>query len=393
MRGKMTKATVVLGSATPSLESYQNAMSGKYRLLKLTSRPDSASLPKVKIIDMKEEMQKAGGFTHFSSKLIDGIKLRLEKGEKTLLFLNRRGYHTSLFCNGCKAPLKCRHCDVSLTYHQSDERLSCHLCGYSLKPAPKHCPSCNSADTMKFKGAGTEQIEKALYALFPGIRTIRLDADTTRHKGSHQKLLKEFATGKADVLVGTQMIAKGLHFPDVTLVAALNCDAGLQIPDFRSSETTFQLITQVAGRAGRGPFAGEVIIQTQMPDFPAITLAADQDFESFFTQELSSRQLFHYPPFASLVKVFFSGENYNQVSAFGELLRDKLVAKLTSDYEVLPLVPSGHAKVKDKFRLQFIVKGKSTSMITKALEAALCNIISPKTVRLLVDVNPLSTFF
>ncbi len=394
MRGKMAHAAVILGSATPSLESFYNAKQGKYVLSPLPLRAEAAaSLPTFTIVDMKREFDKAKGYTNFSEVLLEGIKKRAVVGEQTILFLNRRGYHTLLLCRSCQYSLKCAHCDVSLTFHLGENALTCHLCGFSLTPPPRICPSCNQNETMKYRGVGTEQVEKSLYAVLPEIRIIRIDADTTKHKGSHQKLLRDFATGKGDVLLGTQMIAKGLHFPQVTLVGVLNCDPGLNIPDFRSSETTFQLITQVAGRAGRGSIPGEVIVQTSIPENTTVKLAAQQNYPAFYEDELSSRQLFHYPPCTQMVKISFSGEHEKETVAIAEAFRKELQQLLPSQFLLNPLVPSGHAKVKNKYRFQFFVRGPSIYKINEAITQTKGMMKIPAKVRLLVDVHPLSTFF
>lgn len=393
MRGKTTNSTVILGSATPSLESFYNTFSGKYTLSTLNKRADAASIPKCTIIDMKSEFAKAKGYTSFSEMLLSGIKQRQEKGEQTILFLNRRGYHTTMLCQGCSQAVRCAHCDVALTFHLSDNHLACHLCGFNLCPPPKQCPSCKCSETMKYRGVGTEQIQKALHAVLPEIRTMRLDADTTRHKGSHQKLLRDFGTGKADVLIGTQMIAKGLHFPEVTLVGVLNSDASLNIPDFRASETVFQLITQVAGRAGRGHIRGEVIVQTNLPDNNTILLAASQNYEKFYEEEIAIRQLFNYPPFASLAKLTFTGPDVNETREAAERLRSQLIRMLPSDFTLHAIVPSGHAKIKNKFRFQLLVRGPSVYPISNSLDKIRQTSPLPKDIHLLIDINPLSTFF
>lgn len=393
MRGKTTNSTVILGSATPSLESFYNACTGKYTLSALNARADSASLPKFTIVDMKSEFDKAKGYTSFSDKLLTGIKERQSKGEQTILFLNRRGYHTTMLCQGCNQGVRCSHCDVALTFHLSDNHLACHLCGFTLSPPPSQCPSCKGSQTMKYRGVGTEQIQKALHAVLPDIRTLRLDADTTKHKGSHQKLLRDFGTGKADVLIGTQMIAKGLHFPEVTLVGVLNSDTSLNIPDFRASETVFQLITQVAGRAGRGHVRGEVIVQTHMPENNTILLAANQNYEKFYQEEITVRQLFHYPPFTCLAKLTFTGVNANETRHTAEKLRNQLISILPADFTLHPVVPSGYAKIKDKFRFQLLIRGPSAYPVSHALDKIRHDSPLPKHVHLLVDINPSSTFF
>lgn len=391
MRGKMSNAAIILGSATPSLESYYNAQKGKYILSKLRTRPDAATLPSIKIIDMQKELEK--GYTSFSDSLLDGIKKRQAVGEQSILFLNRRGYHTTLLCTACRHTIRCNHCDVGLTFHLGDNALACHLCGYHLTPPPTTCPACHHPNPLKFRGVGTEQIEKALHAVLPDIRTIRIDADTTKHKGSHQKLFRTFATGKADVLIGTQMIAKGLHFPSVTLVGILNSDGSLNLPDFRASETAFQLILQVAGRSGRGALPGEVIIQTFMPDNPTIQLAAKQEYEQFYNEEISVRELFQYPPLNQMIKLSFSGSEANRTQETAEQLRQQILHLLPSVYQLNPVIPAGYAKVKDKYRYHFFIRGPNILIINRAIEAAQQKVRLPKSISLRIDINPTSTYF
>lgn len=379
MRGKMANAVVVLGSATPSLESYENAKTGKYILSVLKQRPDDALLPSVQIVPK--------GRSLFSDLLLDEIKKRVEVGEQTLLFLNRRGFHTALTCQHCGFVQQCPHCAISLTFHKGQHKLACHLCDYELSPVPTSCPECHQSDGLKFRGAGTEQVERSLHAIFPDIRTLRLDADTTRHKGSHDLLFKQFRAGKADVLIGTQMIVKGLHFPSVTLVGVLNADTSLQIPDFRAAEKTFQLLTQVAGRAGRGALPGLVIIQSQMPDNPTIQAAVSQDYLRFYNDEIAVRKAFSYPPFCHLVKCSFKGPIAAKVQQEAETIRNFLLDHLPKEFEILPVVPCGHAKIQDQFRFHFLVKGPTARPVTEALFQL------KRKISFLVDVDPLSTFF
>lgn len=392
-RGSLANATVILGSATPSLESNFNARAGKYTLSILKSRADAARQPKVTIVDMKREYEISGGYTHFSEALLDGIKKRRDAGEQSILFLNRRGYHTSLFCKGCSEAVRCNHCDTTLTFHYSEKNLSCHLCGFTMSPPPQQCPKCQSHDTMKFRGVGTEQIERSLHAILKDIRTMRMDADTTKHKGSHQKLLREFGSGKADVLIGTQMIAKGLHFPEVTLVGILNADSSLNIPDFRSAETAFQLLTQVAGRSGRGILAGEVVIQTCMPENEIIALASKEDYESFYGLEISTREMFKYPPFTRMAKITFSGTDERAVKEWGEKFRRCLIQKLPEEFEIHPLNPAGHAKVKDQYRYHFLARGQSALTMSQALSETKQQLGQQQIVKVHIDIDPSSTFF
>lgn len=394
MRGKLSNATVLLGSATPSLESYYNAKSGKYTLSVLTSRATTSAIPSFTIVDMKKEYEKAKGMTSFSDCLLTGIKKRMEVGEQTILFLNRRGYHTTLLCTTCSASVKCSHCDAALTFHLGDNCLSCHLCGFNLNPPPKECPFCHSPQPMKYRGIGTELAEKALHAVLPEVRTLRVDADTTRHKGSQQRLLRDFGSGKADVLLGTQMIAKGLHFPQVTLVGVLNSDASLNIPDFRASENVFQLITQVAGRAGRGSQPGEVIVQTCLPDNPTIQLASAQEYVKFYEEEIVSRRIFQYPPFNQMAKLTFSGTDEEVTRQGAEEMCQKLKKRLLHPFVVHPIIPSGHAKIKDRYRFQCLIMGPAIYPMNRAIEEVRPAIdLRGNDIRLLIDINPLSTFF
>ncbi|MDP1834603.1 MAG: primosomal protein N' [Chlamydiales bacterium] len=388
MRGKLSSCPVVLGSATPSLESYHNASSGKYILSTLKNRADSASIPTVTIIDMATQRESGT----FSQPLVEAIRKRHQAGEQTILFLNRRGYHTTLLCQDCSNVVECPRCDVALTFHKDEKHLCCHLCGHNVCPPPSECPKCHRP-TMKFRGIGTQQVEKALHAIFPEIRSIRVDADTTKHKGSHQKLLREFGTGKADVLIGTQMIAKGLHFPQVTLVGIMNSDGALNIPDFRASETVFQLITQVSGRSGRGAMAGEVIIQTMIPENRTIQLASRQDFETFFSEEMEVRKMFEYPPYTQMAKVLFTGPSEKIVVTEAQNYREQLVQRLSPSFEVYPVLPAGHAKIKDQFRQQFLVRGPKGTALSKALEDLKKTYQVHRDIKVLVDINPLSTYF
>jgi primosomal protein N' (replication factor Y) len=390
IRGKLANATVILGSATPSIESYYNVKKGKYQLSILKHRADSAAMPNVTVVDMKAEFAKAKGFTLFSDQLLAAIKQRIQIGEQIILFLNRRGYHTAQMCLNCSQTLQCSNCDVNLTFHFSDNVLACHLCDQRISPPPRECPKCKGVGSLKFKGAGTEMIERALHAVIPEVRTLRLDADTTRHKGSHELLFKQFRAGKADVLIGTQMIAKGLHFPQVTLVGVVNADGNLQIPDFRASETVFQLLTQVAGRSGRGNLRGEVIIQTHMPDHSIIELCKAQDYARFFEQEIAVRELFHYPPFTHLIKFTFSGKSIRVVQNAAATLRKRLIQQLPPHFAILPIVPCGYAKVKGDHRFQFLIK---TEKLGRSLVLIQSLAKKEENCRLFIDVDPLSTFF
>lgn len=280
-----------------------------------------------------------------------------------------------------------------MTFHLGDNCLSCHLCHFQFSPPPTRCLACKAGQPLKFRGVGTEQIERALHAIFPSLRTLRIDADTTKHKGSHQKLLRDFGTGKADVLIGTQMIAKGLHFPEVTLVGVLNSDSGLNIPDFRASESVFQLITQVAGRSGRGVLPGEVIIQTSIPENSTIQHAAGQNYVDFYTEEIAIRQLFQYPPFRQMAKLLFTGKHARKTQEAAEGVRGILINHLSGRFDFHPVIPCGYTKVKDSFRYQFLLRGPSMTPLNHVLQLVYEKHPIPRDVKMFVDVNPTSTFF
>ena len=390
MRAKLSSATVVLGSATPSLETFTNALEGKYNLLTLQKRAGSSTLPKVHIIDMLREYEKSGGPTLFSAALLSGIEKRVQQGEQTLLFLNRRGFFSTQICVDCNEPLTCKHCDVTLTYHKGDHLLSCHICGYTLGADLPRCPSCQSDKTMKYRGPGTEQVERALHMIFPDIRTLRMDRDTTLHKGSHDRIFKEFKSGKADVLIGTQMIAKGLHFPAVTLVGVIDADAALHIPDFRSSEFVFQLITQVSGRSGRGLLPGEVILQTKIPDLSLFQLAAEENYKTFYNQEIDARKLFDYPPFKRLAKITIYGYHEQRTIKYIENLHRDLQRALPTTCTLYPITPASKTRVKDKYYFQFLIKTPHISGLGTLLKRLESNHPRPKGIYALFDIDPLS---
>ncbi len=392
MRAKLSNACCVLGSATPSMESYHHACTGKYTLSVLRNRPEGIKLPDIHIVDMKHEYAKAKGVTLFSDLLLTKLEDRRAKGEATILFLNRRGYHTVLSCTACGKSISCPHCDATLTFHMSQQLVMCHLCGLHERP-PTSCPSCHSHQMIQYKGVGTEKIEAMLHGIFPGITTTRIDADSTRHKGSMERLLQEFRSGKSEVLIGTQMVAKGLHFPLVTLVGVLNADSGLHIPDFRSQESTFQLITQVAGRAGRGYAPGEVIIQTSVPEQSTILQAAKQDYEAFFSEELETRKAFSFPPFCKIVKFLFTSKEEARVRDFASQYAETLAHYLPPSFYCHPAVPSGHARIKEQYRYQFLLRGPSIHQVLEAIAKADVLLPLPSSIFRFIDVDPSSTFF
>ena len=384
MRAYFEPCVILLGSATPSIESRYNAEIGKYKLHTLKNRATQAKLPKIQVIDMKQTLDRQGGFTHFSPELLEAMKQRLEKGEQTLLLLNKRGYHRMQLCSQCRSIAKCPHCDLSLTYHKQASHLKCHFCNY-IQPPLRNCP-CGAHSSLEFKGFGTEHVEKSLHAVLPNVRTLRMDRDTTQKKTSHEDLFKQFKSHKADVLIGTQMIAKGFHFPSVTLVGILNIDSSLSIPDFRSPEQAFQLLIQVAGRAGRADLPGEVILQTFLPDHPVIALAKSQEYDTFYTQEIEERRSFGYPPFCHLVKLSFSSKDPDVAMKQAEETRSKLVQSLQSSAEVFPVSPAGHPKIKDMYRFQFVIKSPKISNLSAHLQS-----IQGQNIK--IDVDPISIYF
>lgn len=393
MRAKYNNAVVILGSATPSLESYYNAKTGKYTLLELSNRADQASMPSIQVVDMRLEYEKHKGYTLFSDALLDGIKKRFERGEQVMLFLNRRGYHTSQMCQSCGQITTCPHCSAALTFHYRDQVLLCHLCGHEKKTMSYDCLSCHGDKTLKFKGVGTQQVERALKAIFPEIRTLRMDADTTRHKGAYDKLYRQFVNQKSDVLIGTQMIAKGLHFPAVTLVSILNADHLLQLPDFKAQELAFQLIVQVAGRSGRGNMPGEVIMQTSIPHHPLIKLAIKQDYQAFFDTELALRKAFFFPPSLRMVKYGFIGSDESLVRRAAENIAKHMRARLGESFHFFDVMPAGQAKVQDRYRYQFFISGKSVLLLHSIVHKLPLKELVPSTVQFYIDTDPLSNFF
>jgi primosomal protein N' (replication factor Y) len=295
-------------------------------------------------------------------------------------------------CAECRHVVKCPHCDLSLTFHRAPNELRCHLCDYQSKLLNK-CPSCQSSAALEFRGFGTEHVERSLHAIFPTIRTLRMDRDTTRQKNSHEDLFHQFRAHKADVLIGTQMIAKGFHFPSVTLVGILNADAALQIPDVRSAERVFQLITQVAGRAGRAELPGTVILQTFLPQHPLLHLAAKHDYTSFYEKELEERELFSFPPFCRLIKIAFKGPKEQDVSMEGGAFRQALIKLAPEQTEFLPLLPSAHAKVKDLYCYQFLVKTLHIQPLADLIAQLRTQFTPAKGINLFIDIDPISTFF
>ncbi len=365
---RISDASLVLGSATPSIEAYYRVQKGDFTLFQLEKRLTGGSLPSVEVVDLREEL-KDGNRSIFSRSLQEKLKQRLERKEQSILFLNRRGYSGFISCRSCGHVMRCPHCSVSLSQHR-DGRLHCHYCGYSI-PNVKLCPECGSKYILGFK-VGTQQIEEKLKEQFPGVRVLRMDADTTRTKDSYERILSAFAKGEADVLVGTQMIVKGHDFPRVTLVGVLAADLSLAFEDFRSGERTFQLLTQAAGRAGRGELPGEVVIQTYQPDHYSVQYAAAQDFAGFYKTEIQYREFMQYPPAGRMMAIQFFGAEEEKVKALAEAFAHNLKAWTKGkNVQVLGATQAAIAKLKDTYRYVIYVKASrlETLMILKnALE-------------------------
>ncbi|MBY7143686.1 primosomal protein N' [Virgibacillus sp. NKC19-3] len=352
-RGKTHQCPVILGSATPTLESFARAQKGVYKLATLQKRTNEKDMPEVEIVDMRSELH-AGNRTMFSRRLKESIEQRIQKGEQIVLLLNRRGYSTFVMCRECGHVKECPHCDIALTYHKNTNRLKCHYCSYE-EPMPMNCPECSS-DLIRYFGTGTQKVEEMLTQVIPQARVIRMDVDTTRRKGSHEKLLRQFINKEADILLGTQMIAKGLDFENVSLVGVLTADSMLHLPDFRSSEKTFQLLTQVSGRAGRHELTGEVIVQTYTPDHYSIELASVYDFKEFYKKEMAVRKAFQYPPYVFLALLTVSHQNKVKTAQTTQKIVQMLLKNVKDDTVVLGPTPSAVPRIKDRYRYQCMVK-------------------------------------
>ncbi len=370
-RAQLAGAVVVLGSATPSLESWLRAgRGGPYRLLRLPHRIDERPLPKVSVVDLRQEM-KEGNRGIFSRALTAAVFARLSKGEQALLFLNRRGYSTIVMCRECGLVLKCARCDISLSYHL-DGLLRCHYCNYTTD-LPGQCPRCASRYIRHF-GAGTQRVEEEARRFFPGARIVRMDSDSTSRKGSHERIFSAFRQGEADILIGTQMIAKGLDLPGITLVGVINADTTLHMPDFRAAERTFQLLTQVAGRAGRGELSGEVLVQTYSPGHYSITTAAAHDCEGFYRNEMPVRRALGYPPYSHLARLLFTHDDEEELkkgSGLAKEILDKIVAEHDDLIDVLGPAPAPLSRIKGKFRWQLVVKGPRRGLLRDVIKMSL----------------------
>jgi primosomal protein N' (replication factor Y) len=423
LRGQMERAIVVLGSATPSLESFYNVQRKKYALLEMPSRADDKQMPQVRVVDMRKENRKHKGVQIFSQELKEAIMRRLERKEQTILFLNRRGYSTSLQCSQCGYVAQCPNCSVALTFHRQAQRLACHICGHATA-VPRVCPEPRCGNpAIRYSGLGTERVEDTLSKLFPHARLKRMDSDALKRKEDYRRILGDFRLGKIDILVGTQMIAKGLHFPNVTLVGIVYADLSLHIPDFRASERTFQLLTQVAGRAGRGDVAGEVIVQAFAPFHPAIQYARRHDFVGFYEQEIEFREQLHYPPLSRIALLTLKGRNEDKVKFTAEHLRRELekltlakarekesegVAASGSEVQASQTIqaPSPHSVLRDliiagpapaplaraesNYRYQIMLRTRQMSRLSQHLAKLTQTLTLPEDLALVVDIDPVN---
>ena len=383
-RAKELGAKVVLGSATPMLEEYARGLKNVFNLVTLDKRVNGKELPKVELIDMNKEIAKSKG--HFSLPLIDKIKETIERGEQVILLLNRRGYSSFVTCSNCGESVKCPNCDITLTYHKSSNILRCHYCGYATKYEIT-CPKCHEK-SLKDLGVGTEKIEEELKEILPNVKVLRMDVDTTSKKGAHKKIVDAFARGDADILLGTQMVAKGLDFSNVTLVGVINADTSLMLPDFRSSEKTFDLLSQVAGRAGRGEKAGLVVFQTFNPDNYAINYAKDNDYESFYKEEMKTRKLMKYPPYYYLVSLNISSKD-SKLALVEAKKCEKLCLKYLDKTVILGPSPASIFKKQNIYYYQLILKYQYQDNIYEVLEKLVEYYATINKVNLDVDFNPI----
>lgn len=387
MRGRLEGCPVVLGSATPSIESYYNVQRGKYGIARMPHRVDHRNMPFIRIVDMRAETEKAGRAHIFSRDLIEAVKVRLERAEQTILFLNRRGYSTSLVCPRCGYVVECPHCSVPMTYHKSHQRMHCHICG-NVANVPERCPNSECRDpAIKYTGLGTERIEEIVGKLFPKARVARMDSDTMTRKDAYSKALGDFRTGRTDILVGTQMIAKGLHFPNVTLVGVVFADISLHMPDFRAGERTFQLITQVAGRAGRGDVHGEVLVQTYTPYHPAIQGARRMDYEGFCDQDIAFREELGYPPFRHLTCITLRSKKEELVMLTARELRRRMAERLPSTCTISDAAPAPLARARGQFRYQIMMRSAQIMKTMPVLRELTRDFKCPKEVSFSVDVD------
>ncbi|HEY5707118.1 MAG TPA: primosomal protein N' [Terrimicrobiaceae bacterium] len=388
LRAQREACAVVLGSATPSLESWHNVRTGKYRLLELTQRVDDRRMPVIRVLDMRKAARSSGGEAICTPSLLDAISRRLASGEQTILFLNRRGFSTTMLCQRCGHVCKCPDCSVSLTYHRDAAQLACHICGHRVR-APKVCPACQDPG-IRHSGVGTQKVEDVVRRVFPKARVARMDADAMTRKNAYHQTLQAFKEGAIDILVGTQMIAKGLHFPNVTLVGIINADLSLHLPDFRAGERTFQLLTQVAGRAGRGELEGEVLVQTFTPFSPSIQFARHHDFAGFVEQELEFREHFGFPPFSRMILITVRARLRERAEFTAQTLVRRLRETVPHNASVGETAPAPLEKARGYYRFQTALRGPLARPLARAIQQTLALLPLPEDVFVAVDVDPVN---
>lgn len=398
-RCEIEGATLILGSATPSIDSYYKAKKGEFKLLELKNRVNNYEMPEIHVIDMKEELDK-GNKSMFSNALYNSILENLKAKKQTILFLNRRGFSTFISCRKCGFVVKCKQCDISMTYHLNENILRCHYCGFTQNP-PTICPDCNSK-YIKYFGVGTEKVEEEVKRLFPQARVARADVDTTTKKGSHEAIFSKMKKGNIDILIGTQMISKGLDFPNVTLVGIIAADITLNLPDFKASERTFQLLTQVSGRAGRGEYSGKVILQTYEPNHYSILTSKANDYIGFYNKEISIRRAFNYPPFTEIINIIISGEIEKDTIEFSNIFAEKLLNRIANFSNRLKLeeiflgpMDAPIYKIKRKYRRQILIKTEKeyNELVTESVEWVYKNCDERKKykdINVNIDINPIS---
>jgi len=395
VRAKLSECLVLFGSATPSVQSYYNVFKEKFLEVTLRKRIEKRPLPEVSVIDLSKTRDLKGIDRYFSTELREAVAETLAAGKQTLLFLNRRGFASFPVCSACGEPIRCKNCDISLTLHQKANAYKCHYCGHS-KPSSTHCPNCGSEKIMHM-GLGTEKVEAAVKALYPEARIARMDRDTTRRKGSILKILKGLRDRSIDILIGTQMIAKGHDFPDITLVGIICADLSLAFPDFRAGERTFQLLAQVSGRAGRGDMPGRVILQTYAPDHFSILAAKEQDFRAFYHQEIVFRKALNYPPFSRMIQIRISGKDRDRTRDTAEMMGDRCVLllkgdrSLTKDIELLGPIESPIQRIANRYRWQILLKGSRIKILHSIVRRLLFEegLKTDRNVKTVVDVDPL----
>ncbi|HZD30090.1 MAG TPA: primosomal protein N' [Candidatus Angelobacter sp.] len=390
MRAKMCNAVVVLGSATPSLETYYNAIQGKYKLMELAERIERRPLPEVEVLDMRDEFQRTKKEDVLSRKLVEEIGERLARSEQVMVLLNRRGFSAFVLCRSCGETVQCKNCAISMTYHKREHGLVCHYCGFK-RPAPRTCPKCGS-EYVQYLGTGSEKLEELLHGLFPQARIARLDRDTVRGRDDLERILSGLHAGDTDLLVGTQMIAKGHDIPNVTLVGVVGADAALGFPDFRAAERTFQLLTQVAGRAGRGETPGKVVLQTYFPDHYAIQFAAAHDYRGFYEKEARFRSWMHYPPFNAVSNVLVRSNKLDEALTWSGILGKWFEATRLEGVRVMGPAAAAIVRLKTEYRYHFLLKSKSREQMNTVLRAMIEHAAAQKIPRpnLVVDVDALS---